>query len=257
MAEYEQSEREQALRKYFNLKVQSTLNENAGCALMLAVAAGIFGMVAGLAEVFLLGLGLGVVGLIMFFTGAPEIISDSQVDEWLQDGIDKLLSESLYRLGLTERDVVGEPLIIRGPILWETHGIDNEDLVYKTGEDDFIRFGVYGVTIIQLTERHLGAYSCDYNFLKDVALNTETDEFHYQDIVSVSTKEQDSSYTLPSGQKLTSVQTFRLTVSSGDKVEVAIGANKISEVTGSDRIPETGAEKAVSVIRTMLREKKA
>jgi hypothetical protein len=118
-----------------------------------------------------------------------------------------------------------------------------------------VRFGVYRVTIIQLTDRLLGAFSCDYDFVRDVALNEETEE-HYQDIVGVSTQELASSYTLPIGVKLTYAQQFRISVTSGEAIEVVIGADKLRKATGDDELPDTGAEKAVSVIRAMLRDKK-
>lgn len=259
MAKHEQSAQEKALRNYFKTKSKRSYHF-----IWVLLLAGILFFLSTQTPIrdeqtgFLLSsIVAALIGIYLFFKSRRSSISDRQVDQWLQAGINKLAAESRQKLGLSERDIIGEPLIVKGPILWETFGIDKNDLVWKVGDDETVRFGIYGVTIIQLTERHLGAFSCDYNFLKDVALNSATEEFHYQDVVSVSTKEQDSSYTLPTGAKLTRAQMFRLTVASGDAVEVAIGASKIGEITGSERIPETGAEKAVSVIRTMLREKKA
>ena len=51
-------------------------------------------------------------------------------------------------------------------------------------------------------------------------------------------------------------QAFRLSVVSGDNIEVTIGSSKLEEITGGT-LPETGAENAVRVIRAQLREKKA
>ena len=182
--------------------------------------------------------------------------TDRQIDQWLQESIVKLREKSLKRLNLDESEIIADPLVIRGPILWKTIGIDNGDLVWKIGSDDTVRFGIYKVTIIQLTDRHLGAYACDYNFIRDVALNERTDEYHYKDVVSVTTQEQASSYTLPTGVKLITAQEFRLSVSGGESINVIIGSSQISKITGSNQIPETGAEKAISVIRAMLRQKK-
>jgi hypothetical protein len=149
----------------------------------------------------------------------------------------------------------GEPVMFTGPILWTTMGIPNQDLLWKKGKDDVVRFAVYRVTVIQLAEHLLGLYTCDFNFLKNVPLNESTDEYHYNDIASVGTREISTSYKLPSGKSLVHAQAFLLSIVSGDKVEVTIGAEKLQQLTGGT-IPTTDAESAIQVIRSMLREKK-
>jgi len=184
--------------------------------------------------------------------------SDGQVEQWLREGVGKITQRSAEALGLSsEESSVAEPLVITGPILWTTNGISNEDLAWKKGSDGAARFGVYRITIIRLTDRHLGSYACDYNFIRDVALNEKTDEYHYRDVVSVSTREQASSYTLPTGEKLTTAREFALSVASGESIRVTIDADQLRKITGVEKLPETGADKAVSIIRTMLRDKKA
>jgi hypothetical protein len=179
--------------------------------------------------------------------------SDKKVDLWLQEGINGLIERSLGNLNLDESEAVTEPLVVKGPILWSTFGIADKDLVWKKGKDKIVRFAVYRVTVIWLTEHHLAAFACDYNFMKNVPLNEQAYEYRYKDIVSVATRETASSYTLPTGVKLITTQEFRITV-PGDALKVTINILKLSEIAGSDKIPETGAEKAVSVIRAMLRE---
>jgi len=181
--------------------------------------------------------------------------SDEQVDQWLQEDLRNIVSKSLDKLGMDNSQVVGEPLLIRGPILWATTGVPATDLRWKKGKDGIVRFAINRVTVIQLTEQLLGDYACDFNFLKNVMLNERTDEYHYKDLVSVSTQEISTSYTLPTGVRMVSAQAFRLSVASGEHIDVTVNAAKLSEVTGGS-IPTTGAEKAVQVIRTMLREKK-
>jgi len=110
------------------------------------------------------------------------------------------------------------------------------------------------VTVIHLDEQLLAAYACDFNFLKNVSLNEETDEYHYRNIASVSTHEISTSYKLPNGKSLVHAQAFRLSVVSGDNIQVTIGSAKLAELTGGT-IPTTEAETAVQVIRTILRDK--
>jgi len=117
-------------------------------------------------------------------------------------GTEKL--RSLKKLGLTD-DLLGvkkEPLRAIGPILWPVSGVPDKDLLWKKGRDDLIRFAVNEVVMIYTAEHLLAAYGCYFDSIKNVTLNEETYEFHYQDIVSVATSETSTSYTLPNKEKL-------------------------------------------------------
>jgi len=262
MATREQSKQEKALRRYLTKK-----KRRRGFVVMLVGALMMFvgwtddTYAFGLDDlaplIFVAGLGLVLLGLLLFLIsltrGAP---SDQKVDAWLEAGMERLKKESLSKLNLLEGQLKTDPLLIRGPILWSTNGVPDSDLLWRTGKDDVTRFAIYRVSIIHLTDQLLAAYSCDYNFLRDVALNEETDEYHYQDVVGVSTREDTTSYTLPSGTKLAHAQWFRVSVTSGESIEVLVDADKLYKMTKSERLPETGTEKAVATIRTMLRSKK-
>jgi len=105
-------------------------------------------------------------------------------------------------------------------------------------------------------DRHMGVYTCHFNFVKDVVLSDETHEFHSQEVVALSTSEEATSYRLPTGKKLTTVQRFSLTVSSGGSIELGEETAIISSLMGDDFIPETVAESATSAIRILARDKK-
>ena len=210
--------------------------------------------------------GLGsVIGLLMAIIGGvwlyilqknrENIPTDAEVDKWFQDDVAQIVEKSFSSAGLDKSELVQVPIPVTGPILWTTYGVPSEDLRWKKGKDDFVRFSINRVTVILLSNQLLVAYSCDFNFIKNVTLNEQTQEYHYKDIVSVSTQEDSTSYTLPNGVRMVNSQAFRLSVPSGESIKVVIGAAKLSEVTGG-KIPTTSAEKAVQVIRTMLREKK-
>ncbi len=186
-------------------------------------------------------------------------IRDIEMDHYLQDGIDRIKEESVEKLSLHKTETqIFDPLVVKAPILYQTEDVDKKDLVWKVGKDGIARFGLYSILIIHLTERHLAAFGCVYNLIRDVSLSEYTNEFHYQDIVSVSTKELSSSFTLPSGEKLTYAQEFAITVSSGDSISVLITTGKLEKTKKKYNYKiDTGAEKAVKFIRQRLREKKA
>lgn len=272
-----QSPKETALRKYFMKQPDQPPKGKPTALIVVGASFTVLGLIATIAggqqAVGCLVIGL-IPGLIMIGIGAMMLAkinaayrakvsegepkpSDLQVQSWLDEGIRKLSEHSRGKLNLDESEgSISAPLIIAGPILWDTGGVSSDDLVWKRGEDGLVRFGVYRVTIILLTDRHLTSYACDYNFIRDVALNERTDEFHYRDIVSVSTREQDTAYTLPTGKKMTKAQAFSLSVASGESISVMVDSAEIREITGVEKLPETGADKAVANIRAMLRDKK-
>jgi hypothetical protein len=72
----------------------------------------------------------------------------------------------------------------------------------------------------------------------------------------VSTAEKSQAFVLPTGQKLATSKIFSLSVASGESIQVPIDVEQIRKMTKLEVAPETGADKAVSTIRTMLRDKK-
>ncbi len=182
---------------------------------------------------------------------------DEDVQSWLDQDLGQVRRRALQALGLSDEELVSDLLTIVAPVLWSTRGIRPDDLLFKAGRDGRARFGVYSVAAIALTERHLGIFRCEYNFVRDEARNETTCEYHYRDIVSVSTSEVSSSLLLPSGEELTTVQEFRVSVPNGEAIRITVDAPAIRRLTGTDALPSSGAEKAVRAIRTMLRQKKA
>jgi hypothetical protein len=184
--------------------------------------------------------------------------SDNQVDAWFQDSWQRLVLHVKNRLNLfgVESDFF-KPLIIEVPTLSATYGVPTEDLKWRKGSDGTLRFAIHHLIVIYLTERHLAAYTCDFNFIRDVPLNETTREYHYQDIVSVATYEYSQAFTLPTGQKLSTSQTFRLSVASGECIEVKLENEQLRKMTQQEEISAIGADQAVTTIRAMLRDRKA
>jgi hypothetical protein len=181
---------------------------------------------------------------------------DVEVQQWLDESMNRERTHALQALGIEGEELISDLLTIISPILWRTNGIDDNDLVWRRGLDNVVRLGVYRLTLIALTEHHFGVFTCDYNFIKDIALNQKTSEYHYRDIVAVSTAEESSSLSTPSGEKITTVQEFRVSVASGEAIRITVDAPQIRQMAGLGSLPASGAEKAVRAIRAMLRTKK-
>lgn len=196
------------------------------------------------------------------YESLPSPPSDVQVEAWLQEGIAKVTEHSRHALHLDASEgTFSEPLRIVSPTLMQRNGVDPLDLTWRQGVDEKLRFGVYRVTTIWLTDRHLASYTCFYDFIRDVAVNETATEIHYCDVVSFSTQETSStrdgfSANLPTGRKATVQEELILSVASGGAVRVTLEEAYLRYITGAEELPESGAEKAVTVIRTMLRDKK-
>jgi len=212
---------------------------------------------------FFILLVLGVVGALVWLVFALIRVSrspdDQEVDRWFKEDEERITGQSFDKLELDkdhEDHKIRDPIFLGGPILWETNGVDNKDLLFRKGRDKVVRFAVNRVIVLHFTKIAIAAYEGDFNSLKNVMLNERTDEYHFQDIVSVSTQESSSSYTLPNGNSLVHSQSFRISVPSGESIECVIGSEKLSKITGGT-IPTTKAENAIKAIRLMLRERKA
>ncbi|MEM9450818.1 MAG: hypothetical protein AAGA75_20130 [Cyanobacteria bacterium P01_E01_bin.6] len=193
----------------------------------------------------------------LFFEVKPIIDApgDNAIDAWLVDDINYLQKRSLERLNIDESELIRDSVIIRGPILWQTSGIPSQELVWKKGKDKLTRFNVNAITIVHLTEHKLSSYQCTFNFMRGVPLNEMDDEFHYRDVVAVSTRDDSTNYTLPNGSLMKQAQLFKLSVSSGDSIKAIVSSADLLQFTGGN-IPDTGLDSAVKALRKVLLEKK-
>ena len=237
-----------------------------GWAIFLALAGGaamVFGLSIGFDGelIAMAGLLLAILGGIMFLYAVVKFVSrpsDSKIDKWFEEDLQQIHKHAVQKLGLGE-DLLGvkkEPLRAIGPIWWSDSGVPKKDLLFKQGKDGITRYSVYEVLLIYTAEHVLAAYSCDFNTLKNVMLNESSYEFHYQDIVSVATRESSTSYTLPNKQKLVDSQEFSVSVSSGESIGVVIKSDKLNEITKGEIPFKDEVENTISRLRSLLRDKK-
>lgn len=198
-------------------------------------------------------IGAGAAGLYFALGGKA---TDQEIDKYWAEDLAETSKVALGKVGLDQSELVAESLQITGPILWGTNGVRSEELCWKKGADNRIRFSVQRVTVILFTENQIACYSCDYNSIRGVALNEATDEYFYKDVVSVSTKTESSNLSLPNGVRLESSQYFALTTSGGTAVRVLVSDPRLAELTQGD-IPTQSVDKAINAVRAMLRQKKA
>lgn len=179
--------------------------------------------------------------------------SDKQMDEWLEQDKKRIVSEALDKLGLVPEQVLNlkDPLLVIGP---------QSSAKFRIGRDNTLRFSAYQVVVIYLTNYHLGAYSCNLDFITGRTGREETQEYHYTDVVSVSTLNANSHFTVVTieGEEypISSQQQFSLSVASGESIKVTVAFPQVDKIFKEGKLLPTGSEKAISTLRAMLREKK-
>jgi len=216
----------------------------------------IVGLCMMLAKGFALVIGLLAIAgaiwfIVSFYKGKP---TDQQMDEWLTDDFKALESKGLNKMGIDSSDCVGESVLVHGPRTGDTGGAK---IRFKKGKDGVVRYTPINTTIISFTQNQLLVYTCSLDFLTGNALSESTDEYFYKDVVSVSTKTESKTVEFnKSTIQLNAAETFALTTSGGTSVSVLLRDPKLIEAMGGGSIPVTDAEKAIQVVRKMLREKK-
>lgn len=194
---------------------------------------------------------LAAAGLIGWIAGRLAIPGDRQIDQWLEELIESTQEQSLGKLGLVREELTKGEITLIG-FTEDLRLIPEEDRWVRKGKDKVVRFTPLSLTILQFTERHVGVYRCVINFIRDVQLDERTDEFFYQDVVSVATQRESHAFTLY-GVKVEESLQFSLSVSSGDRVTQRLPIGELDKFVSPI---STQAEQAVNNIRQMLREKK-
>jgi hypothetical protein len=221
------------------------------------------GLVLCATPIFIGGLIVGGNGGIKFWTKKSEYDkayavaepkpSDQQMDKWLEQDKRKLINDAMKKLELVREQVLrpDDPLVVIGPQM---------PTYIAAGKDGVLRFSRYEIVIIYLTNFHLGAYSCDLDFMTGLVLNEQTQEYHYTDVVSVSTTNENSPFNVTTADNvvhpIASHQQFSLSVANGDRIKVTVAFPQIEGILQEGKLLPSGAEKAISNLRAMLREKK-
>ncbi len=183
-------------------------------------------------------------------------MTDADAQSWIDDGLARAKDESLDALGVSDEDLVSDPLVITAPVMWSLEGVRPEDLLWRTGDDGQTRFAVVSVAVIALTEHHLGISKGIYHAVTDTLHCVSTCEYHYRDIVSVSTGEASASLVTPAGEQPITIQELRVAIPNGESIRLTVDVPALRRLAGVGALPVTGAEKAAMAIRTMLRQQK-
>ena len=221
----------------------------------------ILGVVGFKVHIGLVGIGVLLVVIGIIGITALKQPSDRQMDEWWEQELRMLKVKALDKVGFDSEECVADPVLVWGPRVRNTGGVP---LQLKRGGDGIVRFNPIDISIINMGEHQLVSYQSSYDRFTGNALQEETDEYFYKDIVSVATKTDTTSRDVTVGKEQVRVQLknsemFRLTTSGGTTIEVFLRdpalLQEVKQARGGN-LPTTQAEKAVKSVRRMLRDKK-
>jgi hypothetical protein len=203
-----------------------------------------------------------------------------EMDRLLLDDLLKIEKAAMTQLGLTSEDLQLESST-SDPFAGLAHGGSSADhqgqrpLVvfgpavnsgFAIGEDDVWRCKRYEVMVICPTSYHLAIYRCVIDFLTGGMRSIETHEYHYTDVVAVSTN------TRPAPDLVleilavideeqvrfasTLLREFQIVVSSGDRSKVVVGISDEEDPDNSATLQDSGINRVIDVVRKVLRDKK-
>ena len=203
----------------------------------------------------LLLLGGGGANIWSWKNGRP---TDKQMDAFISEDLVHAKVKSLQSTSTDHSELVGESVVITGPRFYNTGGAQ---VMYRKGDDNILRYSPINVTVLDMTQNQLMAYQSALDLTTGKYLSESTDEYFYKDVVSVSTKAESQTMTLPiKGQNVThqfnAALTFVLTTSGGTSIKTVLRDDELITKMGGGDMPTTEAERAIQVVRKMLREKK-
>jgi len=208
--------------------------------------------------VVVIGIALIAVGIIIIWRESGVRPTDEQMDNYVSADVTRTKERSLAKASLDETElVVDDPEVIVVPRLVSTAGAEMQS---KRGKDGVLRYTPLDITVLLMTQHQIIAYRCCMDMMTGSFLHEGTDEYFYEDVVSLQARTESITYETEKygNLELKEAEMFMLTTSGGTSVKVVLSDPLLLEKMGGKGadIPNTGAEKAVQAVRRMLREKK-
>jgi hypothetical protein len=284
-------ERRKKVRKYFRVTPDAA-EETSAIHMIWAGIGGILGaaalLIAGFPVYALLAAGLGAIAAIhgrvspssyrRRYKAAEPKPADTEMDRMLHEDLADAARRAMDRLDVTldelelhsyevdrwaqirgSRRLADQgrgPLVVFGPA-GGSRG--------RRGVDRVWRFTSYEVMVICPTGHHLAIYECTLDFVTGRRKDEDTHEYHYPDVVAVTTKTrvpEGFQLILPGGGsgevefRRTMTREFQIVVSSGDRSSIVVEIRDDDRPEQEFKLQESGIDRVIAAVRRMLREKK-
>ncbi len=222
-------------------------------------------------DVILIGTIMILIGVASFFKWLRPFIflkkifysrpSDEDMHVWFMNDIhEHVKARALDQLQINERSLKEENIIfIPYPVYWENSGAAPEHILRRSDSKGAFLYTVWTVQMLVVTEKYVSYYSCVYNWITNEMFNERTNEYFFDDIVSVRNDVENLSYNVLDDNGNVSedastlmAKTFKLVSMSGDSLTL------ITELPALG-VPEeyvNSLEKLVKAMRVLLRNRR-
>jgi len=175
--------------------------------------------------------------------------SDSQIDQWMNEDIEKITREALRRLDLENDDCSKEPWKIGGPSAFK-------DTRYRVGRDGKTRYSHFNILVVFLTKYHVATYQCDHGLEYGQTLSDRTQEFPYREITNLGTQIDKKLIHLIGDQVESErgMHEFILATSGANVIQVAYEFARNTDHKGD--LYKIGGEETIRAIRSRLKDYK-
>jgi len=229
------------------------------------------------------------------FNERAQRATDDDIDIWRDEDFDAVVAEVSADAAFNADDLIDPdyPIVIAGLPRFKNlkvhHSHDDGTVPQswrvkvKVGADGITRYTPPCLTVLHFTKDHLIAYQCDLDLLNGKRLNEITEEYFWQDIVSLQIEKQtlapehedaplydqlaeampddksgrfaafrsEEAAVLPTGKRTT----LRLKTNAGGGLEIVIADERYVDNPDDDSLQARNA-KAVARLRKLLRDRK-
>lgn len=199
--------------------------------------------------------------------------ADAELDAWLREDTADITRKGARKLqvrldeDLALSDLITPPIVVVGvPALSDTR---NGRLALRVGADGQVRANHYNVLILFLTRQVVSTYRCVLEFATGDLLADETRQYHWGNIVGVSSVSTPASKKIEDlanlvlvgeGQKkkdISSMHQFTVSIVNGEQLEVTTQFGGESFVSSGGKIAWKGNDHAMSIIQSEVRARNA
>ena len=267
-----------AVHKYF-IRTPARVSETHQAIFVAAGVALVVGFVTGGGFV-LLGLiaggGLGRWGFTQYqaykaykaaFARAEPKPSDAQMTEWLEGDVEYIKRKAARKLRINTRlqPEGGDLMVPELAVVGVAHASEHHAArtAVRWGDDGNLRADHYTILILMLTNKLISTYRCVLNFATGDLLLDEMREYHYSDIVGVSSRsiplsrpEQQLVDTVADTSTDVSIaHEFSLSITNGEALTVVTGFGGDFQESSSGSLVWRGNEHALKIIQAMVRSR--
>jgi hypothetical protein len=182
--------------------------------------------------------------------------ADGDMDFWFKEDMHEIIiPAALKQLRINVSSLKDENfIIVPHPIFWKYEGISPEKIKRKQGVDGCFIYTHWKVQLLIVTDHFISYYACIYDWTNAGIFDERTDEYFFDDIISVRNDVIPTDYTIidNENQFVGSVKAFMLSNMSGDKLTVITDIPVLNVPEGYSN----NLEKLVQAVRILLRHRR-